>query len=145
MGGEHSEYTLEGFAVPGELDRVHALLERVGSEHPDLDHTDLMLFETAIIEIATNVVEHGQPQGAVQWRFVLRVRPDDVEAELHDSAQEFQVDLDARMPDVDAESGRGLPLAHALLDEIELDRADDANHWRMVRRLGRSATPPAAP
>ena len=134
MGGE---YTLEGFAVPTELDRVHALLERAGAEHPELDPTDLMLFETAVIEIANNVVEHGQPHGEVRWRLELRVGDDAVEAELHDTGREFEVDLDAGMPDFDAEGGRGLPLAHAMLDEIELHRVDDGNHWRMVRRLGR--------
>ena len=134
MGGE---YTLEGFAVPTELDRVHALLERAGSEHPELDPTDLMLFETAVIEIATNVVEHGQPHGEVRWRLELRIDDDEIEAELHDTGAEFQVDLGAQMPGTEAESGRGLPLASAMLDEIELARVDDSNHWRMVRRLGR--------
>jgi serine/threonine-protein kinase RsbW len=139
MGGDLAEYTLEGFAVPTELGRVHDLLERAGTEHPELDATDLMLFETAVIEIATNVVEHGQPHGQVRWRLVLRVGAGQIQAELYDSGQEFQADLDAGMPGEEAEGGRGLPLAHALLDEIELERVSNGNHWRMARRLGRDA------
>ncbi|QAY64626.1 ATP-binding protein [Xylanimonas allomyrinae] len=136
---ERSDYVLEGFAVPAEIDHVHALLERVGAEHPELDSTDLMMFETAVVEIATNVVEHGRPPGEVRWRLTLTVRPDEIEGELLDSGQEFSPDLDTPMPHTLAEGGRGLPLASALLHRIELARIDDANHWRMVRHL----TPPA--
>jgi hypothetical protein len=31
------DYLLEGLAVPGSLNLLHDLLERVGREHPDLD------------------------------------------------------------------------------------------------------------
>jgi hypothetical protein len=43
------------------------------------------------------------------------------------------------MPGVDAEEGRGLALARALLDTISLDRLDGINHWRLVRRLDGAA------
>ncbi|MFC4616818.1 hypothetical protein ACFO3K_18975 [Cellulomonas algicola] len=64
MTGEPREYVLEGFAVPEELSHVSDLLELAGAEHPEVDPTDLMLFETAVVEIANNVVEHGKPHGA---------------------------------------------------------------------------------
>ena len=48
------------------------LLEAVGREHPDLDRGALMLFETAVIEVAGNVVEHGRPPGQVQWSSTSR-------------------------------------------------------------------------
>ena len=131
------DYTLEGFAVPDELVKVHALLERVGADHPELDPTDLMLFETAVIEIANNVVEHGRPRGAVRWRLQLRVTEAQIEADLADTGHEFTADLDAPMPDDDAETGRGFALAGAVLDKLELRRADGENHWRMVRHLDR--------
>jgi serine/threonine-protein kinase RsbW len=130
------QYVLEGFAVPGELAKVHELLERVGADHPELDPTDLMLFETAVIEIANNVVEHGRPVGEVRWRLRLRVSEAQIEAELNDTGQEFTGDLDAPMPDEHAETGRGFALAGAVLDKIEFERVDGENRWRMVRRLG---------
>ncbi|QAY69067.1 ATP-binding protein [Xylanimonas protaetiae] len=138
MSGE-SRYVLEGFAVPAQLEKVHRLLERAGADHPDVDPTDLMLFETAVIEIANNVVEHGRPAGEVRWRLTLKVSDAQIEAELDDTGQEFTPGLDAVMPGEDAESGRGLALAGAVLDMIELERAGGENHWRMVRRL---APPP---
>jgi serine/threonine-protein kinase RsbW len=130
------EYVLEGFAVPDQLDAVHNLLAKAAGEHPSLDPTDVMLFETAIIEIANNVVEYGRPQGKVRWRFTIRVHKDEIEAELHDTGQKFMPERGKAMPGEDAEGGRGLPIAEALLDQIEFERLDDMNHWRMVRRLG---------
>ena len=35
------EYLLEGLAVPESLNLLHDLLDRVGSEHPDIDSGDL--------------------------------------------------------------------------------------------------------
>lgn len=139
MGGE--SYAIDGFAVPEGVEALHDLLERVGSDHPELDPSDLMLFETAVIEIANNVVEHGRPRGKVQWHFALDVRPDELDARLSDSGEAYADDpdgIDYSMPDELAESGRGLPLAHAILDRIEYRRTEDANHWHLVRR--RAAT-----
>lgn len=48
------EYQLEGFAVPEQLEAVHELLGQAAAEHPELDPMDVMLFETAVIEIANN-------------------------------------------------------------------------------------------
>jgi serine/threonine-protein kinase RsbW len=132
------EYVLEGFAVPDQLDAVHTLLAQAAVEHPRLDPTDVMLFETAIIEIANNVVEYGRPEGEVRWKFTIRVRQDTIEAELDDTGQVFTPPQGKVMPGEDAEGGRGLPIAEALLDRIEFKRMDDTNHWRMVRRLGQA-------
>ncbi|MCL2849553.1 MAG: ATP-binding protein [Micrococcales bacterium] len=133
-------YELEGFAVPDQLDAVHTLLAQAVEEHPSLDPMDVMLFETAIIEIANNVVEYGRPAGEVRWKFTIRVREDEIEAELDDTGQVFTPAQGKAMPGEDAEGGRGLPIAEALLDQIEFRRVDDTNHWHMVRRLGQ--TPP---
>ena len=133
---DSKEYVLEGFAVPDQLDAVHTLLARAADEHPELDPMDVMLFETAIIEIANNVVEYGRPEGEVRWKFTIRVRKDEIEADLDDTGQTFTPAHGKPMPGEDAEGGRGLPIAEALLDRIEFERMEDVNHWRMVRRLG---------
>ena len=140
MAGEPEVYSLAGFAVPSELDRVHALLERVGADHDAIERMDLMLFETAVIEIANNVVEYGKPTGEVRWRFEVRVTDAAIVAELLDSGQEFEPRLEGEMPGEDAEGGRGLLLARAALDELEWSRTPTGNRWRMVRRLGRGRT-----
>jgi serine/threonine-protein kinase RsbW len=53
------DYVLDGLAVPESLNLLQDLLEEVGQEHPELAASDLMLFETAVIEVAGGVVERG--------------------------------------------------------------------------------------
>ena len=132
------EYLIEGLAVPESLNLLHDLLARVGEEHPDLDPGDLMLFETAVIEVAGNVVEHGRPPGSVSWSFRLSVLPERLEATLSDSGEEYPGGTwGTSMPDdLMQEDGRGLALATTVLDSLDYERTDDANHWTMLRARG---------
>lgn len=129
-------YELDGLAVPDQLDRLVELLEQVGRDHPDVSERDLMLFTTAVMEIAGNVVEHGRPEGEVRWQFGLEVAQDALTAVLSDSGEAYAGDLepDAAMPDVWAESGRGFALAGAVLDDLRYERAGGRNRWHLVRR-----------
>jgi serine/threonine-protein kinase RsbW len=130
------DYLLEGLAVPESLNLLHDLLDRVGEEHPDLDPGDLMLFETAVIEIAGNVVEHGRPPGRVTWAFRLSVQADRLQGELSDSGEEYPGGTwGTTMPDdLLQEDGRGLALATAVLDSLVYQRSAGSNHWTMLRR-----------
>lgn len=130
------DYLLEGLAVPESLNLLHDLLDRVGEEHPDLDPGDLMLFETAVIEIAGNVVEHGRPPGRVTWAFRLSVQADRLQGELSDSGEEYPGGTwGTTMPDdLLQEDGRGLALATAVLDSLVYRRSAGSNHWTMLRR-----------
>jgi serine/threonine-protein kinase RsbW len=132
------DYVLEGLAVPESLNLLHDLLARVGEEHPDLDPGDLMLFETAVIEVAGNVVEHGRPPGSVSWSFRLTVLPERLEATLSDSGEEYPGGTwGTSMPDdLMQEDGRGLALATAVLDSLDYERTEGANHWTMLRARG---------
>lgn len=131
-----TNYAFEGLAVPDELDRVHDLMAKAGAEHPEVPNLDLMLFETAVVEIANNVVEHGGSQGRrVMWRLTVMVGADAIEADLYDSGEGFTPDQDSVMPDPEAEGGRGLAMAEAILDGMELERSERGNHWRLMRRF----------
>src|SRR5687768_6310798 len=92
-------YRLGGFALPEGLSELHGLLERAAAEDPTVDPTDLMLFETAVIEIASNIVKHGRPSGGMRWHFELAITEADLEGTLRDDGQAFEGDLDPDMPD----------------------------------------------
>jgi serine/threonine-protein kinase RsbW len=132
------DYVLEGLAVPESLNLLQDLLERVGRDHPGLGAGDLMMFETAVIEVAGNVVEHGRPRGRVTWAFRLSVLPDRLEAQLSDSGEEYPGGTwGTSMPDdLLQENGRGLALATAVLDSLDYRRSRGANHWTMLRGRG---------
>ena len=128
-------YELSGLATPEGLTRVHELLERAMAEHAGVEPADALMFQTAVIEIANNVVEHGRPQGSdrVSWRILIEVRDDRLVATLSDSGEELAVALANSLPESLELSGRGLPMAQAALDELTYGRAGGRNHWRMVR------------
>ena len=131
------DYELAGLAVPRDMEQLHDLLEQASSEHPHIPAADVMMFETAVMELANNVVEHGRPVGQVAWHFRLVVSSDSLTARLADSGVEYagwDATTSHDMPDELAESGRGLPLASAVLDELDYRREGDSNVWTMVRR-----------
>ena len=130
MAGE--SYRLAGLAVPEELDRLHGLLEQVAAEHPELPSQDVMMLETAVMEIANNVIEHGRPSGRVTWTFEVEVGPALV-ARLRDSGEQYLGTLRTDLPDPLAEDGRGLALAGRAVDELTYDRDGEVNVWTMVR------------
>ncbi|WP_110181870.1 ATP-binding protein [Nocardioides solisilvae] len=136
MAGEADDGTLSltGWAVPEGLASLHALLEQGREAHSEIDPEAFMMLETAVVELANNVVEHGRPRGELRWTFTLRVLPGLLEGVLADDGQEYDGDLDAAMPDPLAESGRGIALAQAALDELLLEREDGHNVWTMRRR-----------
>lgn len=121
-------------AVPESLEQLHRLVERVGDEVPDVNPVDLSMVETAVIELAANVAEHGYPPG-VTMSLDIEVGPDMIRAWLCDGGDDPRVDVQtAILPEEFAEAGRGLFMARAAVDEIRFERRPDQNVWAVVRR-----------
>ena len=127
------DYRVDTLAVPETINLLHDLLARVRADHPDVQSTDLMLFETAVIEIANNVVEHGRPPGTIRYSFTLDVESDQLLGHLSDGGPPLE-DPYAPMPGTDSENGRGLALARIALDDLVYERVGEHNEWTMIRR-----------
>ena len=140
-----AKFVATGLAVPEQLDELHELLREAVAKHSSVPAEALMMFETAVMEIAGNVVEHGRPVGQVLWRFDLTIAAGSLTALLSDSGEEYERPLDSGMPDEWDESGRGLPLAEATLHELSFERRGSVNQWRMVRNYEPVAPEPTAP
>lgn len=96
----------------------------------------LVLFETALGEIGSNVLTHGRPPGTEkEVAYRLRFERGVVEASLVDFGAPVHDHLGRDMPGQDSESGRGLAIARSLLDELGYERDGDLNRWRLVKRL----------
>lgn len=82
------------------------------------------------------MVQHtGEPDG-VELTVDLRVTPDLLEATLTDTAPPAEIDWDGvEMPDAESESGRGLALSTAALDQLRHYSDERGNTWRLRRSL----------
>ncbi|WP_152190370.1 ATP-binding protein [Georgenia satyanarayanai] len=132
MAGEHRR---TGLALPAALSEVHALFAEVAAAHPGLTVEDVMRVETALIELVGNIVEHGRPSGGVRYTLEVAVSPGEVVAHLADDAREPAPGAaDHDMPDEWAETGRGLALAGALVDELVHEAGPTGNRWQITQR-----------
>ena len=129
--------TLEGRADLPCLERVHDLVDELWTRVPEVEPADRYRFETAVIEVAGNIVEHGGQD--VRLRLWLQVHPDRVEAQFRDTGRAVELDgVDAPAPDLMAEAGRGIALARATADTVTYERTGLTNRWCVVKRR----TPP---
>jgi serine/threonine-protein kinase RsbW len=135
---EGTDHTLTLMAPPDDVDVVHDLLATVWADYPGVSAIDRMSFETALIELAANVILHSRTDAGVQCDMTVAVVDGRIEARLSDTGLPGGVELASRsMPDEMSETGRGIPLIQALVDVVEYDHSDSRNHWRISRTLER--------
>ncbi|MCJ1715779.1 ATP-binding protein [Curtobacterium sp. VKM Ac-2922] len=123
-------------AVPESLDTVQ---DRFGAWWDGLgidDAAHRFALETAVAEIAANIVEHtarADRQAGRRYTVELQATDRALTAVLRDNGLPVDIDLSAvTMADVDAESGRGLALAIAALDRLEHRHEGGHNVWTLV-------------
>ncbi|MBB3677655.1 ATP-binding protein [Modestobacter versicolor] len=128
-------HSICGPAVPASLDLVHSLLAEVWASHDDVQPEDRMRFELGVTEIAGNIVEHAAAPAPIDFHLGVEVFDDRLEARFRDPGRRVEIDFDrATMPDAMAESGRGLALVLAVVDELTYRHDGSDNHWLVVRR-----------
>jgi serine/threonine-protein kinase RsbW len=121
-------------APPDDVDAVHELVARLWDDRPDVSDLDRMAFETALVELASNVIEHADSGEGVSCVVSVTVDDGSMSARLRDGAEAGDFRLVPRdMPDVDAESGRGLAMVQLLCDELTYERVGDENVWSVRR------------
>lgn len=119
------------------LDVLHRSIERLRQATGRMpDDRSLILFETALGEIGSNVLTHGRPAGTERpVDYALRFEGGTIEASLTDSGAPAHEHLSRPMPGHDSEAGRGLAMARSILDELGYERDGGVNRWRLVKRL----------
>ena len=141
LAGVPDRITLLARADPEIMELVHAVLGQLWTDHADVADDDRLRFETAIMEVLGNIIEHAYradsatpTQHARRFQLVVGVTPQSVLATFGDNGEPAELDLsEVTMPGIEAESGRGLPIAKAALDELHYARKDGRNIWTLVR------------
>ena len=136
-----SEYARRAIDVPAtivSIDEVQAEFDSWWSELGEENPAVRFALEIAVVEIATNIVEHThRVEGSAGRRYELTLSADDeaVTAVFSDNGMPADIDLSTvAMADVDDESGRGLALAIAALDSLDYSREGGRNIWTLVCR-----------
>ena len=125
--------TLRQAALPEAIEAVHGELDGLWNDASFVPDLDRMTFATAVIEAASNVVQHAVPEAStpVELGVEISVTPIRLEARVSafGAASPDPIDTDAAMPDGEAESGRGLALIRALVTTVTFNRQDGTNTW----------------
>jgi anti-sigma regulatory factor (Ser/Thr protein kinase) len=133
--GERRAHSLRVCTAPECLDRVHDLLTRLWADASEVSGDDRIRFETAVAEVAANIVEHAGDGAVVELDLEVCAYADRVEALFCDTGAAAEVDVEgASLPGDMAESGRGLAIARAAVDEVVYERDGEVNRWRVTRR-----------
>jgi serine/threonine-protein kinase RsbW len=127
-------------APPSTVDTVHELLASFWERLPDVSMTDRFSFETALIELSSNVIRHADGGEGLSCELEICFTGDTLTAELYDTGRPGGVYLATPdMPELSAEAGRGLPIIHSLVHTVSYDRSSGRNRWQLMRRLDNSA------
>lgn len=133
-GGRLHVHGLHTCVDPDYLGKVHNLLAEMWSTSTDVSELDRIMFETAVMEIAANIVQHASDKGRIKCNVILGVYPDRLDALFKDDGRIAHVDVNAaELPDALAESGRGLAMARAAVDILKYERLNGHNFWKLNR------------
>lgn len=135
MDAETRSFHIDGPAGLALVDRALDELDRLWSEAAEVPTQDQVLFALALSEVTTNIAQHNEHADVV-LSIDVRVTAEEARAYVRDSAPPAPIDWDAvTMPGEEAESGRGLALSQAALDEFTHTVTDLGNTWILVRRV----------
>ena len=119
------------------IEAIHNELDALWDDAAFVPDMDRMTFATAVIEAAANIVQHSLPvaEKPVEIDVDISVRPTRLVARVsaYNAKEPFANDMQASMPDSDAESGRGLALIEALVTTVTFERQDGTNTWILTR------------
>ena len=125
---------LETVTSPATLDEIGTTLDRMWSAHSRVPASVRTQVSIAVGEIAANIIEHAGTNRPVRLKMEVLVLPDTVRVSFLDDGPPAEVNLDSpKMPDHMAERGRGLAIAHAVLERLHYRRSF-VNHWTLVSR-----------
>ncbi len=128
--------SIELTSPPDTINEVHKLLLDIWDGAEQVNSGDRYRFELALIELATNVMQHADPGNVVRCTILVETSPERLSCTVYDSGPPVVLELEGRsMPDALEESGRGIPLIRALVDELDYGREGGVNRWYIMRRL----------
>jgi serine/threonine-protein kinase RsbW len=125
---------------PDDLDTVQDFIQQVWSDSPEVDNMDKLKFETALVELAANIIQHANGGRGVEGNLSLTIDEVVIRCRITDASGASNVALENRqMPEEMAESGRGIAFIQRLVDTLHYERRNGQNMW-MIEKVREGAT-----
>lgn len=119
------------------FDAVHSLLEQLWMETPYVETLNRFAFETALIELISNIFQQGDSEITPLCTITVTVYSDYIECSLIEAGTHRELQLTGRsISDEYAESGRRIAFIQSLVDELSYTREGERNRWRIVKKTG---------
>lgn len=135
---EMTKYRRHLSVPPDDVNAVHEFLSIIWAENPHISSRDQFSFETAIVELVANIISYSEATSGVTCEVVIETSEGQIDATISDNGELVELELDEHiMPDELSESGRGIPLMRALVDEFSFDTSDNRNTWRLLKKFER--------
>lgn len=133
---EMTTYTRQLSVPPDDVDAVHKFLQTIWEENPHVPARDKDSLETAVIELATNIIQYSVAVSGVTCKIVIQTSDDRIDVTIADNGELIALELDEHIiPDAFSESGRGIALVKALVDGFSFDTSGNKNEWRLSKRI----------
>ncbi|MDR6416437.1 ATP-binding protein [Pseudarthrobacter sulfonivorans] len=128
-----AQRSFRGLSTAEAIESVHDELDGLWNDAPFVQAMDQMTFTTAVIESASNIVQHALPakaQRPVELGVDISVQPTLLQARVSAFyAKPPFGPMEPGTPDDESESGRGLALIEALVTTVTFERQDGTNTW----------------
>ena len=129
--------TVHGPAEPQVVDALQNEFARLWPRAEQIPTEDRMPFELAVVEVASNVVQHAHAlEGNVlELAVELEIRRHVLLARLYEINAEPVPDVlgDSELPPPEAEHGRGLSMVRQLVTTVTCERQQGTNVWTLSR------------
>lgn len=139
--------SLEEPATEQSIENLHGILDELWIDADFVPPLDQMAFTTAVVEAASNVVQHGVPAAgsALLLGVDLSVTPGRLRAVISEigaapldriqgiDALDDASAGDPALQESDRESGRGLSMIRALVSTVTVERQGNTNIWILSR------------
>lgn len=129
-------YVREFSIPPDDISMVHDFLSDIWEENPRISGGDRNSIETAVIELTSNIILYSNATGGIRCQITIEVDREEVHITVTDNGDLADLEIDEHiMPDEFSESGRGIPLIRALVDEFTFENLNRENTWKISKRI----------
>lgn len=129
-------YQRELSIPPDDISIVHDFLSNIWDKNSQISDRDRNSIETALIELTSNIILYSNATGGIKCHIDIEIDHEGLRATVTDNGDLAELEIDEHiMPEEFSESGRGIPLIRALVDEFSYENLNKENTWKISKKI----------